>query len=57
MIQYLCKSCCEKLEIEFSGMAENTVGRKECIKCSDNQDRELHIINEDDTRINPNVSR
>jgi DNA polymerase elongation subunit (family B) len=42
--EYLCKHCCDTLDINFSGWAENKVGRKYCSGCGDNDDWELHIM-------------
>jgi len=45
-MNYLCRSCCGQLNINFCGLAENKVGRKSCGRCNGNDDWELHIIDE-----------
>lgn len=47
VVKYLCASCCKILHVESNGIGTNEVGRKFCEACGDNDDRCMHVLDED----------
>jgi hypothetical protein len=56
MFIYVCKDCCEEHELNFSPLAVNEAGRKNCYICGSNMESRLAIKDEEEIKDETNVS-